>query len=215
MNEYFEKLIIDPEERANFQFYETSSGLLLTESCIRDRKPIAIDLFAGAGGFSLGLIQAGFNVIAALENDMPSIHTYLVNLGAFPVEMHFIEESDAVRAEKYFKKAIMKEESGVISISGVSGSNRQLACHDMPWFPGVRHMFVGDARKITGGEILKKIGYKRGDVDLVVGGPPCQGFTFANKKRCPEDPRNNLTLEFIRLVLDIQPKTFCMENVPG
>ncbi len=54
-------------------------------------------------------------------------------------------------------------------------------------------------------------------VDVVVGGPPCQGFSLANKKRnkVDKDPRNELFYEFVRVVKDLQPKAFVMENVRG
>ena len=54
-------------------------------------------------------------------------------------------------------------------------------------------------------------------VDVVIGGPPCQGFSLANKNRnkVKDDPRNELFYEFVRVVTDIQPKAFVMENVRG
>lgn len=48
-----------------------------------------------------------------------------------------------------------------------------------PEYPGVSHYFYGDVRKITGQEILDAIGMKQGEVDCVMGGPPCQGFSAA------------------------------------
>ena len=47
-----------------------------------------------------------------------------------------------------------------------------------------------------------------------IGGPPCQGFTRANRKRGPNDPRNPLVFEFARLVVELRPHSFCLENVP-
>ena len=67
-----------------------------------------------------------------------------------------------------------------------------------------------DIRKITDKEIEK---YK-GKVDLIVGGPPCQGFSTIGK-RLVKDPRNELVFEFIRFVNVIKPKVFLMENVRG
>ena len=49
----------------------------------------------------------------------------------------------------------------------------------------------------------------------VIGGPPCQGSSIINTKRRSEDPRNKLMEEFMRLVSEIQPRWFVMENVPG
>ena len=46
------------------------------------------------------------------------------------------------------------------------------------------------------------------------GGPPCQGFSRAGKRQA-DDPRNELVFEFMRIVCEIHPRSFCMENVPG
>lgn len=67
-----------------------------------------------------------------------------------------------------------------------------------------------DIRTIQNSEIEK---YK-GKVDLIVGGPPCQGFSTIGK-RLVKDPRNELVFEFIRFVNVVQPKVFLMENVRG
>jgi DNA (cytosine-5)-methyltransferase 1 len=58
------------------------------------------------------------------------------------------------------------------------------------------------------------IGKKKGEVDCVTGGPPCQGFSMAGKQNVM-DPRNSLVFDFARLVVGIHPKTFVFENVPG
>lgn len=70
----------------------------------------------------------------------------------------------------------------------------------------------GDIRKITSERIRKDIGKKT--VDVIIGGPPCQGFSHAGK-RDKKDPRNSLFMEFIRIVKDLQPKWIVMENVLG
>lgn len=71
-----------------------------------------------------------------------------------------------------------------------------------------------DLRAIKTNDIKKLV---TEDVDVVVGGPPCQGFSLANKKRntINDDPRNQLFYEFVRVVRDFQPKAFVMENVRG
>ncbi len=53
-----------------------------------------------------------------------------------------------------------------------------------------------------------------GQIDLVFGGPPCQGFSIMGK-RLVNDDRNSLVLEFCRLVIELNPRYFVMENVPG
>lgn len=67
-----------------------------------------------------------------------------------------------------------------------------------------------DIRSITNEEIEQY----RGSIDVIIGGPPCQGFSTIGK-RLVKDPRNELVFEFIRFVEMIQPKAFLMENVRG
>ncbi|WP_449540438.1 DNA cytosine methyltransferase [Ferdinandcohnia sp. Marseille-Q9671] len=62
-------------------------------------------------------------------------------------------------------------------------------------------------------EIDERVRYK--DVDVVIGGPPCQGFSNANRQRIIDDPRNKLYKSFVKIVDKIQPKFFVMENVQG
>ena len=62
-------------------------------------------------------------------------------------------------------------------------------------------------------EIEERIRYK--EVDVVIGGPPCQGFSNANRQRIIDDPRNKLYKSFVKVVEKIQPKFFVMENVSG
>ncbi len=67
---------------------------------------------------------------------------------------------------------------------------------------------------ITGKEILDFLGIGKGDLDLLDGSPPCQGFSTAGNRNIA-DERNNLFLEFVRLVRELRPKVFVMENVSG
>jgi len=67
-----------------------------------------------------------------------------------------------------------------------------------------------DIRNINPKSIIEKYG----SIDLVIGGPPCQGFSIAGKREFTDD-RNNLFLEFIRFVKYLRPKMFVLENVTG
>ena len=71
-----------------------------------------------------------------------------------------------------------------------------------------------DMREVTGKEILDFKWLKPGELDILDGSPPCQGFSVIGKRDVSDD-RNDLTLEFIRLVNELQPKVFVMENVAG
>lgn len=119
-------------------------------------RPIAIDLFCGAGGMSLGLEQAGFDVALGIDRDGHHIATHERN---FP-----------------YGKAL---------------------CAPIEELSGDR------IREIVGTEI-----------DLVAGGPPCQGFSHMGLRDI-NDPRNSLIDHFVRLILEVRPRAFLMENVPG
>jgi len=71
-----------------------------------------------------------------------------------------------------------------------------------------------DICTVTGQEILDFCNIKKGKLDLLDGSPPCQGFSTAGKRQV-KDSRNDLFKEFVRLVNDLQPKVFIMENVSG
>ncbi len=70
----------------------------------------------------------------------------------------------------------------------------------------------GDISNITIEQINDAVENKK--IDIVVGGPPCQGFSMAGR-RDTKDPRNSLFMEFVRIVDGLKPKFFVMENVPG
>jgi DNA (cytosine-5)-methyltransferase 1 len=72
-----------------------------------------------------------------------------------------------------------------------------------------------DIRNVSGSELLMLTGVKRGDIDCLFGGPPCQSFSLAGARKGMADDRGQLVLEFIRLVNEIQPRSFVMENVKG
>ncbi len=122
-------------------------------------RPIGIDLFAGAGGMSLGFEQAGFDIVAAVEIDPIHCATHEYN---FP-------------------------DTTTICASVID---------------------------LTGAEIrrLAKLGSK--DIDVVVGGAPCQGFSLMGK-RAFEDPRNQLVFHYVRIVQELNPKYCVFENVRG
>ncbi len=125
--------------------------------------PIAIDVFAGCGGLSLGLKKAGFKVLAAVEIDKRTAETYALN-----------------------------------------HSEVQL--------------FTEDVRKLVDKDFLQNINISRGNLDLLGGCPPCQGFSVLRRKNRPEsypDERNDLINTFCSLVVLFYPKVVMLENVQG
>jgi DNA (cytosine-5)-methyltransferase 1 len=133
------------------------------------RRPVAVDLFAGAGGLSLGLEQAGFDVVAAVEYD--AVHAAVHEFN-FPLTKVLCRDISRLAPEDLRDAA----EEGAVRHGNVGRSN--------------------------------------GEIDLVAGGPPCQGFSLMGK-RLIDDPRNQLVFHFFRLVKALRPRLFLMENVPG
>lgn len=80
-------------------------------------------------------------------------------------------------------------------------------------FPGVP-VYHGDIAKLTGAECMKLAGIGPGELDVFDGSPPCQGFSTAGKRKF-DDPRNSLFREYARLLKELQPRVFVMENVTG
>lgn len=74
------------------------------------------------------------------------------------------------------------------------------------------HIVLGDIREVV--DHLENL-LKDKRVDIVVGGPPCQGFSMANRQRLIDDPRNHLYKNYVEVVKRVQPKFFVMENVKG
>lgn len=73
-----------------------------------------------------------------------------------------------------------------------------------------------DISNVSSKELLKAVEKKgfSSDIDLIAGGPPCQGFSHIGKRQL-DDPRNSLVFEYVRIIKEVKPKYFIFENVPG
>lgn len=196
---------------------EMPSGLLLPEYLAEEiarksQRPKAVDLFCGCGGFSLGFIEAGYEVVAGVDNDTAAAITYTVNLGTYPLQFHFGCDEDRKRLEKALSKEFRRHDHDQLELPCTSGSG--WIAEENPRPPGVGHFFLGDIRELKGRDILDAVELEIGELDVVIGSPPCQGFSHAGKRR-DNDPRNELIFEYARLVCEMKPKAMCMENVPG
>ena len=80
-------------------------------------------------------------------------------------------------------------------------------------FPDVP-VYHGDIAKLSVDECLRLAGVGVGELDVLDGSPPCQGFSTAGKRQM-DDPRNSLFREYVRLLRGMQPRVFVMENVSG
>lgn len=124
--------------------------------------PKAIDLFCGAGGLTLGLRQAGFRVIGAVDNNELAVETFKAN-------------------------------------------HRDV------------YVWQRDIRCLSVNTVKKKFGLGKGDLDLLAGCPPCQGFSTLrtlNGSRRVRTVHQDFVFEFLRFVRELLPKAVMLENVP-
>lgn len=188
------------------------SGLLLPPGTPERRhRPIGLGLFAGAGGFDLGFTMAGWHMTGAVEFDAYAAATYLTNLGGPGTVVHgpdgVMSPAVADPGDHFGTGWISARHDGDIAPDKCSCA----FCVDAR---PCDHFWLADIRNVSGAEILDALGLEVGELDAVIGGPPCQGFSVAGK-RDVMDPRNSLVFEFARLIREIRPKTFVMENVTG
>ena len=101
-------------------------------------------------------------------------------------------------------------QAGFSPLVGVDSDSRVLATYTANHTNS--HPLLADIATTTGKHLLKLAGTD--EIDLLAGGPSCQGFS-THGKRIEEDPRNFLFKEFVRLVNEVRPKFFLMENVKG
>jgi DNA (cytosine-5)-methyltransferase 1 len=193
-----------------------SSGLYLSpKEQRRSGEPpltdlVAIDLFCGAGWFSLGFHQSGWHVAAAVEWDPSAAMTYLYNLGSPGTVLHFIDAD----AERRWNKALANEakRTRAAKLPGYAPGRGWIS--GQPEQKPVEHFYLGDIRQITPTKIMDDLHLQVGETGCVFGGPPCQGFSMAGSRETM-DPRNSLVFEFMHFVVAVKPKAFVMENVPG
>lgn len=128
------------------------------------RAPTAIDLFAGCGGLTQGLKQAGFAVLAAVEINSLACESYEAN------------------------------------------------------HPEVKVLKI-DIVRLSATKLLKELGLRKGELDLLSGCPPCQAFSsmrsLNGSKRVRDKAAKDLLFEFLRFVRVLEPKALMLENVPG
>ena len=178
------------------------SGRTGHDAAFPHRKLTAIDLFAGAGGFSLGLRRAGFDVVLANEYSVDAEWTYRHNILDQTPENLFPERPDepSTRARKEYRAAARQQML----------KEREELPQDFE-----RLMRGGDVREVLPDRWVRTwLEHRSSGVDLLVAGPPCQGFSCAGKA-CPDDERNLLVHEATRVIRVVQPRIAILENVPG
>ncbi|MDE1337300.1 DNA cytosine methyltransferase [Vibrio aestuarianus subsp. cardii] len=141
----------------------------MSDKLNQHNKGTYIDLFSGCGGLSLGLGNAGWEGLFAVEKDSMAFSTFKHNL------------IDGAHAHFSWPSWLPKQETTIQDL---------LEKH------------------------YEQLTDLKGKVDLIAGGPPCQGFSLAGRRNA-KDPRNKLSDEYIKMVEIISPKYLILENVRG
>ena len=148
---------------------------------------------------------------------------------SIPTKNRYLAELDAAWKE-YLKPRLPDALKTISLFAGCGGSSlgysmagfkELLACEwdddaaetFMLNFPDIP-MYHGDISKLSVDDCLKMTNLQVGELDVLDGSPPCQGFSLAGEREF-SDQRNQLSLEFIRLLSGLKPRAFIMENVSG
>ncbi len=134
---------------------------------------LCVDMFCGAGGLSLGLEEAGWHVVAAVDHDSAALDTYALNR---PTD--FEPELPSERKTAVYNRDLQKA-----------------------W--DFEDCLLRIQRGLRGNQL-----------DLLAGGPPCQGFSHAGY-RDQSDARNDLAAVYLRYAEQLRPRLFLLENVEG
>lgn len=167
---------------------------------------LVLDMFSGGGGLTEGFIRHSFDFLGHIEMNKDAAETLETRL-----LFHELKKTGHEHIyEQYYRGDIERDQfvrkTQELGIANPVVINRELSD------------FSNDDIINNLKQNLKQ-NYLRTDVDVIIGGPPCQSFSLAgrgkNKEKAHTDPRNYLYLHYLRFLKEFQPKLFMFENVPG
>ena len=163
---------------------------------MENKKLNFIDLFAGASGMSEGFIKAGFNPVSHIEMN-PEACLTIKTRAAY----HYLKSKDNLDLYyKYIKGEILQSELYKEIPEDILSSVINVEINDET----ISGLF----------DTIKKSGK---EIDLIIGGPPCQAYSLLGRhqENIENDPRNKLYIQYGRFLKEFKPKAFVFENVPG
>ena len=155
-----------------------------------------IDLFAGASGMSEGFTKAGFTPVAHIEMNEEACYTIKTRAA-----YHYLKSKKKLNLYySYLKQEITREEFYKNIPDEILNS--------------VLNVEIDD-NSIK--DIFKKFSSEKHEIDLIIGGPPCQAYSLLGRhqENIENDPRNKLYIQYGRFLKQYNPKAFVFENVPG
>ncbi|WP_214021419.1 DNA cytosine methyltransferase [Methanoculleus sp.] len=166
---------------------------------------VVLDMFAGAGGLTEGFFRNDFNIVSHIEMNTHAART----LETRALYHALVAKGHPDIYYRYYNQEMTRDEfleectSLGIPDSGVVNCELSRVTEDLI------------VKQVYGR--LAEIG--RDEVDVIIGGPPCQAYSLIGRGRDPEsmrnDPRNNLYLHYLRFINEFEPEIFVFENVPG
>lgn len=155
-----------------------------------------IDLFAGASGMSEGFINAGFNPVSHVEMNSEACQTiktraayhYLKSKKKLNIYYQYIKEE--ITSEVFYNNIPNEVLDSIINI---------------------------EIKDDTISSVFERIKKSNKEIDLIIGGPPCQAYSLLRRHQAhiEIDPRNKLYIQYGKFLEEFQPKAFVFENVPG
>lgn len=167
---------------------------------------LVLDMFSGGGGLTEGFIRHDFDFLGHIEMDRNAADTLETRL--------LFHELRKVGYEDIYKRYYC----------GDISRDQFMRCAEDAGIK--KHAVINrELSDTTNDEIIRDLKnklneqYNRSDVDVIIGGPPCQAYSLAgrgkNKEKAHTDPRNYLYLHYLRFLEEFQPRLFVFENVPG
>lgn len=157
-----------------------------------------IDLFAGASGMSEGFIKAGLNPVSHIEMNEEACFTIRTRAA-----YHYLSKTKKTKVYNDYLKGIITRTDFYKEVpSSILDSV-------------LNEEITDDSIKSIFKEIKKY--QKKSQIDLIIGGPPCQAYSLLGRhqKEIENDPRNKLYIQYGRFLKEFKPKAFVFENVPG
>lgn len=166
--------------------------------------PTVIDIFAGAGGFSEGFFRNGYRFISHIEKDTYAAMTLKTREIYYTLRYNGLEDiyynylNGEISREVLINEVRMLLDSDTVLTAEISPENEKKIIRNIR-----KKMKIGDIK----------------NVDVIIGGPPCQSYSVVGRNRDPNkmerDPRNYLYLHYLSFLKQFKPHIFVFENVPG
>lgn len=160
-----------------------------------------IDLFAGAGGLSEGFVRAGYSPIAHVEINEAACYTLRTRIA-----YHYLKDNN-------------KLDIYILYLKGKIDRDKLYSYVPIELLDSAIHRGIGEEENpFIFDQINRQLG-ERQEVDMIIGGPPCQAYSLVGRARCEDnmrrDPRNFLYVQYAKYLEKYNPKLFVFENVLG